>query len=182
MSKRNFYFGGFSLLVAGAAIAGGAAVSSSAMADGGSPADDLSTVSWISVSDSGVAIECTLEGIDLGTFVGNSSVVDNGVIAVTGTATIEGTVPVDMVPVEALPAGEGQSFSVSVGGDGVVTDADGNVIESGQLVEAVELTPAQMEEMNANMQVISADDVRQGTPEECAAWRTAPATPVNPEG
>ncbi|MEQ1699079.1 MAG: hypothetical protein ABMA25_03165, partial [Ilumatobacteraceae bacterium] len=69
MSKRNFYFGGFSLLVAGAAIAGGAAVSSSAMADNGTPTDELNTMQVISVSADGDAIECTFDGIDLTSFV-----------------------------------------------------------------------------------------------------------------
>lgn len=194
MSKRNFYFGGFSLLVAGAAIAGGAAVSSSAMADGGAPADDLNTVSVISMSTDGEAIECTYDGLDFPSFVvGDGS--GDGVIAVTGTATIDGSLPVgslpvDMVPAEALPVGEGQSFSVSVGTDGVVTDSEGNVIEPGTLVgeggaisvdaELVPLTPEQMEEMN--VQIISADDARPGTPEECAAMQPVPAVPATQEG
>lgn len=193
MSKRNFYFGGFSLLVAGAAIAGGAAVSSSAMADAGTPADELNTVHVISISEGGEAIECTFDGIDLPTFVFDSGQGD-GVIAVTGTATIDGSMPIDMVPAGALPVGEGQSISVSVGADGVVTDSDGNVIEPGTLVgegggtisvdsgELVPLTPEQMEEMTANTRIISADDARPGTPEECAAMQPVPATPVDAEG
>jgi hypothetical protein len=193
MSKRNIYFGGFSLLVAGAAIAGGAAVSSNAMADGGTPADELNRVSVISMVEGGEAIECTFDGIDFPSFVVNGSMGDNGVIAVSGTATIDGPLPADMTMGEALPAGEGQSFSVSVGTDGVITDGDGNVIEPGTLVgqeggaisidgaELVPLTPEQMEEMTADMQVISVDDARPGTPEECAAMQPVPATPVTAE-
>lgn len=197
MSKRNFYFGGFSLLVAGAAIAGGAAVSSSAMADSGTPADELNTMQVISVSADGEAIECTFDGIDLTSFVINAPADGDGVIAVTGTATIAGGLPVGELPElvgEAVPMGEGESFSVSIGEDGVLTDSDGNVIEPGTLVgegggtisvdsgELVPLTPEQMEEMNANTQIISADDARPGTPEECAAMQPVPAIPASQEG
>lgn len=192
MSKRNLYFGGFSLLVAGAAIAGGAAVSSNAMADSGTPAGEVNTVSVISMSTDGEAIECTYDGIDFPSFVvGDGS--GDGVIAVTGTATIDGALPVDMVPAGAVPVGEGETFSVSVGADGVVTDSEGNIIEPGTLVgeggaisvdagELIPLTPEQMEEMNANVQIISADDARPGTPEECAAMQPVPAIPASQEG
>lgn len=192
MSKRNLYFGGFSLVIAGAAIAGGAAVSSSAMADSGTPTDELNTVQVVSVSADGEAIECTFDGIDFPSFL-ISNVEGDGVIAVSGSATIAEGVPADQVPVLEAHAlsDDGATFTVTMGEDGVVTDSNGNVIEPGTQVghgggtisvdgaDLVPLTPEQMEEMNANMQIISADDARPGTPEECAAMQPVPATPAD---
>jgi hypothetical protein len=194
MSKRNFYFGGFSLLVTGAAIAGGAAVSSSAMADSGTPTDDLNTVHVISVNEGGEAIECEYDGIDFPSFVVNDTE-GSGVIAVTGSATIADGVPEGQPPaLEAHALSEdGATISVSVGADGTLTDSEGNVIEPGTVVsgsngtitvgegELVPLTPEQMAEM-VPMQVISADDARPGTPEECAAMQPTPAVPADTEG
>ena len=195
MKTRNFYFGGFSLLVAGAAIAGGAAVSSSAMADGGSPAGDLNTVHVISIADGGEAIECEYDGIDLtATWLASPVGGGDGVIAVSGTATIDGSVPEGVEPME-LGDLDG-SFSVTVGDDGVVTSSEGSVVEigtsvdvgggtvtlDGEAIEAVELTPQQMEDMIGEMQIVFADDARPGTPEECAAMQPVPATPADLEG
>ena len=198
MSKRNIYFGGFSMLVAGAAIAGGAAVSSSAMADGGTSAEELNTVQVVSVSSDGEAIECTFDGIDFPSFVMTAPGESEGVIAVSGAVTIDDTSTVDgTLPTEELPAGavplDGDVFTVTVGEDGAATSSDGTVLEPGTQVSqgggtisvgvgSGPLTPEQMDELLANVQIISADDARPGTPEECAAMMPVPPTQASWEG
>ena len=199
MSKRNIYFGGFSMLVAGAAIAGGAAVSSSAMADGGTPTDELNTVQVVSVSSDGEAIECTFDGFDFPSFVMTMPADgQDGVIAVSGAVTIDDTATVDgTLPTEELPAGavplDGDVFTVTVGEDGVATSSDGTVLEPGTQVSqgggtisvgvgSGPLTPEQMDELLANVQIISAADARPGTPEECAAMMPVPPTQASSEG
>jgi hypothetical protein len=147
MSKRNTVFGGLALVVAGAAVAGGAAVSSSAMADGGSPKDELNTVHMISITDDGEAIECTFENVDLPTFIDAPAGNGGSVVAVSGSGTINGS----------LPIGEPSA----VEGEAVIVTSTATALPGG----------------GQGVVLLSADDARQGTPEECAAMNPM-ATPT----
>lgn len=153
--KRNTLFGGFALLVAGAAIGGGAAVTSNAMAASGGDAPPTAEVTIVSIGADGDAVKCTYTGDE-------------------ATA---------MMPQE-LPAGSMTPIEVGeiAGTDGAITvsasvDADGSTqvvdVGGGDGVTAAAPLPA---DIAGSMQVVGLDDARQGTPEECEAMKNAAPT------
>ncbi len=169
--KRNTLFGGFSLLVAGAAIGAGAVASGSAMAEDDAPVVDEGTVEVITASaDSegeGDAFACTLEGVALDDVFSVSTPVD-GEMVVTGSA----------VPVGAVEVGSGV---ISVGEGGVVEITEGSLPPG---VELLPLDPANLPEGGTftvsgavpvgditDFQVLDPAQVREGTEEECAGVR-----------
>ena len=156
--KRNTLFGGFSLLVAGAAIGAGAVASGSAMAGDGTPPADEGTIEVVtaSVGADGTtdAFSCSIDGVDL------------------GVASVEWA-EAEMLPITAngdvqiVDAGEGV-FEVS-GATGVVGISE---LPDGVPADAlpVELSYIDASGMNV-VNVVSVEDVREGTEEECATVR-----------
>jgi hypothetical protein len=181
-NKRNSKLAVLAVAVAASAIGAGAVVSGNAMA-GTDPAETATaSVSVVSVDvgadgSMGEAIECSFDGVDLPALVEN---VGTGIESVTGEIAVadlyEGAV-LDGQVVQSLPeSGEGAvGFSVAVSGE--VTEMEVLPTELGELVEegsanagsisgVAEALPAS--ELPEGMQVLNAEDARQGTPEECA--------------
>lgn len=175
MKQRSTIFAGLSFAVAGAAIGAGAIVSSNAMADGESPST-ANSVQVVSVGPDGEgAIRCTFDDVAMPTFMGSTPAgvpagAQTGVIAVTGS--FDGAVPppsgdgpatqivtnnglpIDGVPIEATLVTDGSA----VGGGAPVLHTSGSQVQPGSAPPGVVL--------------ISSDDARPGTAEECAAIRT----------
>ena len=134
-------------MVASAAIAGGAAISSNAMAAGTGPDEAPSTVHLVSITSDGEVVSCDYEGVDFPVLI--STAVDGGVLAVSGTYDTYSRTDAT----GSAEAGTVIVSSVSATGDG----------EFG-------LTPAPPGDLPNidDLKVISTDDARPGTPEECA--------------
>lgn len=182
MNKRNSKLAVLAVAVAASAIGAGAVVSGNAMA-GSDPAETATdSVSVVSVGvgadgDAGEAIACSFDGAELPALVENAGA---GLESATGEIAVgelyEGAV-IDGQVVQSLPeSGDGAvGFSVSVSGE--VGESEALPAELGELVEegsanagsvsgVAEVLPAG--EMPEGMQVLNAEDARQGTPEECA--------------
>jgi len=168
--QRNTLFGGIALLLAGGVIGAGAMISSSAMADeGGTP--PANEVTMVNIGSDGEAVECTFSGAEA-----------DGLFPELATEALP-------IPVGDLPAQAG-------GGSGVIEIDPENLpegVEVGPAVasgvvtvgvdaatgEAVEISGTALE---AEVVVLSGDDARDGTPEECAAMREQAASGQPAEG
>lgn len=159
--QRNTLFGGLALMLAGGVIGAGAMISSNAMAatEGPPPANELT---MINVGPDGEAVKCTFSGAD-----------------------VEGMLPVLPATAPAgVPAGGADGIIVSASGAGDVpieidpsNPPEGVVVGSGTITIDGSMPPgalpviASSDAVPADAQIISADDAREGTPEECAEMR-----------
>ncbi|MEN9644138.1 MAG: hypothetical protein RL238_807 [Actinomycetota bacterium] len=163
--QRNTLFGGLALLMAGGVIGAGAMISSSAMADeGGTP--PANEVTMINVGSDGEAVQCTFSGADAeGLFPEMPSIGMDVAIPAENVAT----------PVEGV-----------VGGSGVIEIEAGSLPEGVEIGEAIAVGDisgsALPTDLPDGVQVLSADDARDGTPEECAAMREQAASGQPAEG
>jgi hypothetical protein len=167
--QRNTLFGGIALLLAGGVIGAGAMISSSAMADEGAtpPANE---VTMINVGADGEAVQCTFSGAEAdGLFPEFPAMAlpTEGVDApvLSGSGVIE-------VDPNNLPDGVEIGSVVASGAVSVQVDA-----ATGEIVENSEALP-----LPDDVQVLSMDDAREGTPEECAAMRDQAVSGVPAEG
>lgn len=167
--QRNTLFGGIALLLAGGVIGAGAMISSSAMADeGGTP--PANEVTMINVGADGEAVQCTFSGAEAdGLFpempLSNEAIpvsIDGTPVPVAGGSGV----------VEIDPANPPEGVVIGSGVVSVQVDAG-----SGQIVGSDEAIP-----VPADVQVLSMDDARDGTPEECAAMRDQMTSGVPAEG
>lgn len=160
--QRNTLFGGIALLLAGGVIGAGAMISSSAMAEeGGTP--PANEVTMINVGADGEAVQCTFSGAEAdGLFPDVSLTADAIEVPISGDA---GFVEID-------PANLPEGVTVESGVVSVSADAG-----SGQIIDTNEAVP-----VPADVQVLSTDDAREGTPEECAAMRDQMTSGVPAEG
>ncbi len=193
--QRNKVFAGLSLAVAGAAIGAGALVSSSAMADD-APAPAAGKVEVVTVgADGKEPIHCSFDDLELPTLVMTGpSDITGGPVAVAVGVSVDGSLPA------GVPADGGGTLTVSAGGSsdapnvvisgsgtitGSVTDGSLPEGEVGTLVVSGSATPVEISggELPEGLPVmISADEAREGTAEECAAIRATftEATPATP--
>ena len=165
--QRNTLFGGLALLMAGGVIGAGAMISSSAMADeGGTP--PANEVTMINVGTDGEAVQCTFSGADA-----------EGLFPSMPSIGMEGAIPAENV---ATPVEGG----VVVGGSGVIEIEAGSLPEGVEIGEAIAVGDiagsALPTELPEGVTVLSADDAREGTPEECAAMREQAASGQPAEG
>lgn len=163
--KRNSLIGGLSLVVAGASIGSGALVSANAMAGDNTPPPEAGTAQVISVSSDGAEpIMCTFDDLplpaELEALVGGEGVT-GGVVAVSGVIAGSGGTGDEMLPAGGTITVTGEA----VVGEGTITDA------SGEPIDLTELMPGEGLPDLPELPVISADEARQGTAEECAAIR-----------
>lgn len=173
MQQRNTLFAGLSFAVAGAAIGAGAIVSSNAMADGDSPAT-ASSVQIITIGTNGDdPIRCTFDDIAMPAIISSTAAgapagEQRGVIAVTGS--VDGAIPpsgdsstTQIVTSGGLPLAGAPNEPTLVKG-GSTDGTDGPVLQtSGSQVAPGGPPPS--------LVMLSADDARPGTAEECAAIR-----------
>ncbi len=156
--KRHSMFGGLALLAAGAAIGAGAMVTSNAMAatDDPAPTDRLTMVSIGPDSD---PFRCTFEGADVdgllpdlpaGAPVGGNVVIGSGEIMPADGSLPELVVSGSSQAPEGVPDG-----GVTVVAGAVPASADGPTV-----------LPVPVD---APLQMLSIDDAREGTAEECVA-------------
>ena len=165
--QRNTLFGGLALMLAGGVIGAGAMISSNAMAatEGPPPANELT---MINVGPDGDAVKCTFSGADVEGMMpalpstapaGIPADVVNGagggVFAVSAIATGDGA------PIEIDPNNPPEGIQIS---SGTIT-IDGSVPPGALPVIAGDAA------VPADVQIFSADDAREGTPEECAEMR-----------
>lgn len=158
--QRNTLFGGIALLLAGGVIGAGAMISSSAMADeGGTP--PANEVTMINVGADGEAVQCTFSGAEAdGLFPelpADALPVPVGDLPVLAGGSGSGLVEIDP---ENLPEGVEMGPAVASGVVTVGVDASTG--------EAIELSGTALE---GEVVILSGDDARDGTPEECAAMR-----------
>jgi len=160
--QRNTLFGGLALLMAGGVIGAGAMISSSAMADeGGTP--PANEVTMINVGADGEAVQCTFSGADAEGLFPSMPLSNEAIpVPVSGDAAV----------VEIDPANPPEGVVIGSGVVSVSADAG-----SGQIVGSEEAIP-----VPADVQVLSMDEAREGTPEECAAMRDQMASGVPAEG
>lgn len=166
--QRNTLFGGLALMLAGGVIGAGAMISSNAMAatEGPPPANELT---MINVGPDGEAVKCTFSGADVEGMMpalpstAPAGVPVDGVINGSGGGvfTVSGIVPGDGSPIEIDPNNPPEGVVV---GSGTIT-IDGSMPPGALPVIA------SSDAVPADAQIISADDAREGTPEECAAMR-----------
>lgn len=158
--KRNTLFGGLALLGAGGVIGAGAMISASAMADdAGTPRADEVTI--VQVTTDGEAVQCTFAGPDVeGLLPDLLGVAPDQALPVDGEFTTSGSGVIE-VAVGDLPEG------VLVASGAVTVSAEGTVGDVGELPSLDSLDSLPID----NMQVVSVDDAREGTAEECAAMR-----------
>lgn len=168
--QRNTLFGGIALLLAGGVIGAGAMISSSAMADeGGTP--PANEVTMVNIGSDGEAVECTFSG-----------------------AEADGLFPEMPADAQSIPVGD---LPVQAGGGSGLIEIDpanlpegvemGPAVASGVVTvgvdaatgEAVEISGTALE---GEVVVLSGDDARDGTPEECAAMREQAASGQPAEG
>jgi hypothetical protein len=185
MKKRNLILGGGSFAIACAAIATGALVSSNAMAASDAPPAGTATISIVSLSsDGGDPVMCTYDDIELPT----------GGVVLSATAVQATAVPPGGLP-EGLPEGAvltgpgpiGMS-SATVDASGVatvITGTDGSVppefgtqIGAGVISISGTVTAAGSGDTaggpgipSLGAVMLSTDDARPGTAEECAALK-----------
>lgn len=154
--KRNTLFGGLALLGAGGVIGAGAMISASAMADdtGTPPADEITIVQ---VTTDGEAVQCTFAGADVeGLLPDLLGVTPEQVLPVDGEFTTSGSGVIEVATGD-LPEG------VLVATGAVTVSAEGTVGDVGDLPS--------LDSLPDDVQVVSVDDAREGTTEECAAMR-----------
>jgi hypothetical protein len=173
--QRNTLFGGLALMLAGGVIGAGAMISSNALADtaGAPPANQLT---MINVGADGEAVKCTFEGADV-----------QGMLP-----AFPSTDPVGALPADVAIGGAG-SIVVSAAGAGDVpieidpnNPPEGVVVGSGTITIDGSTPPGDLpvftsgvvpaEGLPADVKILSADDAREGTPEECAAIREGAVT------
>ena len=161
--KRNTLFGAAALLMAGAAIGGGAVITQNAMADDGQPpvADALTMVN---IAADGTALQCTFTGDDI-----------DGLVPV-GIPTDDATKIAANAGVIQMATTEGSLPEIQMGsGVQVVTGSitSGAVPASG--VVTVEATPGggpiEISATDVDGNLVAAPEAREGTAEECAAMR-----------
>ena len=171
MQQRNTIFAGLSFAVAGAAIGAGAIVSSNAMADGDSPAT-ASSVQVITIGANGEdPIQCTFDDVAMPAIISSTAAGapaggQRGVIAVTGS--VDGAVP-------PSPGDSSTTQIVTSGG----LPLDGTSIEptlvTGGSTDGPVLRTAGSQVLPGSpppgVVMLSSDDARPGTAEECAAIR-----------
>ena len=160
--QRNTLFGGIALLLAGGVIGAGAMISSSAMADeGGTP--PANEVTMINVGADGEAVQCTFSGAEADGLFPDMPLSNEAIeVPISGDA---GFIEID-------PANLPEGVTVESGVVSVSADAGG-----GQIIGSNEAIP-----VPDDVQVLSMDDARQGTPEECAAMRDQAVSGVPAEG
>ncbi|MDO8363273.1 MAG: hypothetical protein Q7V88_10290 [Actinomycetota bacterium] len=169
MKQRNKLFAGLSLAVAGAAIGAGAIVSANAMAASGDDAPPTDVLTMISMSSDGSQpVQCTFSGEE--------------------AATIIGDMPLP-VPTDDIAKLEANGGPITItngqppeGFDGQIITGTGTVISTGTITAAggeggivqigeggLPLPELSLPEGMPEPVLISADEAREGTPEECAA-------------
>ncbi|MBI4935844.1 MAG: hypothetical protein HY828_18330 [Actinobacteria bacterium] len=163
--QRNTLFGGLALMAAGGLIGAGAMISSNAMADTGTDVPPANELTMINVGSDGDAVKCTFSGAD----------VDGMLPALSSTAP------------DGVPVGGAEGIIVSAVGTGEMPEFDPNnppegvVVGSGTITIDGSLPPGDLpvftsgvvpvEGLPSDVQILSADDARDGTPEECATIR-----------
>lgn len=164
--QRNTLFGGLALLAAGGLIGAGAMVSSNAMADTPAAADTANELTMINVGPDGEAVKCTFTGADAAAMMPDIGLapVPVGAGVPAGAATGSG-----VLTVTAGAAGEGAPIEIDPNNPppGVVVGSA--VVGASGVVDAQGLPT--LDSLPAGVQILSADDAREGTPEECAAMR-----------
>lgn len=157
--KRNTLFGGLALLGAGGVIGAGAMISASAMADDtGTPQADEITI--VQVTTDGEAVQCTFAGADVeGLLPDLLGVTPEQVLPVDREFTTSGSGVIEVATGD-LPGG------VLVATGAVTVSAEGTVGDVGDVGDLPSL-----DSLLVDMQVVSVDDAREGTAEECAAMR-----------
>lgn len=162
--KRNTMFGGLALLAAGAAIGAGAMVSSNAMAATGEPAP-TEQLTMVSVGPDGDAFRCTFEGADVDGLLPDLPAGAPAGVPVVGSVVVGSgeIMPADGRLPELVLSGSGElPEGAPVPGEGVTVLA--TAVPLGSEDQPVLPAPA-----GAPVQMLSVDDAREGTAEECAA-------------
>jgi hypothetical protein len=160
--KRNTMFGGLALLAAGAAIGAGAMVSSNAIADTGEPAP-TDQLTMVSAGPDGDAFQCSFEGADVEGLLPDLPAGSAAGVAVVGNVVVGSG--------EILPADGSLPELVLSGSSGLPEGAP--VPEGGITVLATavplgaEGQPTLPMPAGAPVQMLSVDDAREGTAEEC---------------
>lgn len=163
MKQRNKLFAGLSRAVAGAAIGAGAIVSANAMAASGeeAPADVLTMISVS--SDGGQPVQCTFEGDEVTRILGD---IPGAIPVAPGGGTI------NVISADVANGEPPEGFDGQIVGTGTITGmGDGDVVQIDE--GGLPLPELQLPEGLPEIEVISADDAREGTPEECAAMLEA---------
>jgi len=203
--QRNKVFAGVSLAVAAAAVGAGALISSNAMADD-APAPSAGTVDVVTIGPDGdTPVHCSFDDLEMPTLVMSApSDITGGAVAVAVGVSVDGSLP------PGVPADGGGTLTVSgggssdapkvvVGGSGTITGSvtNGSIPagaipvgsgEAGTLVISGNATPIDIAggvPPEGLPKLISADQAREGTAEECAAIRAnftvaTPAVPATP--
>lgn len=153
--KQRHRFIGLAVLGTAAPIALGALITGNAMAADGADDTATATISMIVPDPDGDgSMECTIDGIDMS---------GEGVLAVS-TEFVEGSLPTGADPAD------GQVFTVSVS----AVDATEGSIEAGEQTGGEgtivgQATAIPVDGSTVNLVPFDFGDVRDGTPEECAA-------------
>ncbi|HAP76025.1 MAG TPA: hypothetical protein DCR14_08090 [Acidimicrobiaceae bacterium] len=159
--KRNTLFGGFSLLVAGAAIGAGAVASGNAMAGSDAPPSDEGTVEVItgvaSIDGSSDAFSCTFENVELADIFEVSEL----------------PMPADIDAIDGIDGIDGGGVAVAVGVDEVFEVSLDSLPEGVEMGETgyvgvpIEIDADSLPVIEG-VEMIDPADVREGTAEECA--------------
>jgi hypothetical protein len=164
--QRNTLFGGLALMAAGGLIGAGAMISSNAMADTGTDVPPANELTMINVGPDGDAVKCTFSGADVeGMLPALPSTAPAGVPVGGAEGIIVSAVGTGDAPIEIDPNNPPEGVVV---GSGTIT-IDGSVPPGDLPIFTSGMVPA--EGLPSDVQILSADDARDGTPEECATIR-----------
>ena len=195
MKRNNNKLAALAIAVTASAIGAGAVVSGNAMAGSDPVETDTATISVVSVGATagpdgaegfGEPVACTFEGVDLSAFSEAvpaeeiEAVGGSGVVTAVGEVDLSDMVEevVDGQVVQWIPANEdgavGGGYEIEVDASGVVvgeapvavTPDSATPTEGGVSAETGAVAVGELPE---GMQVITADQARQGTPTECTA-------------
>jgi len=158
--KRNTLFGGAALLLAGAAIGGGAMISRTAIADD-APAVETDAVTIGMVGTDGTGFQCTFTGTDAQTLIPPPPPIEASGGSVSGAA-IRGTGVIDAAD-GPLPVLDASGGVLTVG----VAAGSGEVVVSG---------------VDSDGAAIAAPEIREGTAEECEQLRSTSVMEPTVEG
>jgi hypothetical protein len=177
-NRNNYKLGGLAVAVAALAIGAGATVSGNAMAssEAAETATDLVSIVSLGADGVGEAIACSFDGVDLPTLVANAGAgLDANAAEITaGIAVVDSTDSPTEMSFEGADPAAGSSFAVTA--DGVVIEGEmlpvdaelGELIDDGQANAGAISEVLPTDGVPGGMEPISADDVRQGTADECA--------------
>jgi hypothetical protein len=152
--KRNIMVGAASIAVAAGAIGTGALFSSSAMASSNGAAIGKATITVVQLGENG-PVSCQFDDFDL---PNAPFAVGTGEVVMSGAAVAIG----DPVPVGSVSGAMAGSAEVVMSGE-IEVGPDG-------LPDLSKLP--QLSDLPGMSAIVSQDDARQGTPEECEAFRT----------